>query len=313
MINHPINRRQFFEKVVLAATGVVVVSAAKTPPWQIGCYTRPWAEFDYPVAFDGIAEAGFSYAGLMTTKSGLVISADTKPEQAIKIGEEAKSRGLKIASLYGGNFDVTKSIAEGINGLKSLIDNSVHCGSPNLLLAGIAEQGLVVNYYKVVAECCDYAASKGIGISVKPHGPLNSTGRECRPLVENIGHKNFRLWYDPGNIYYYSDGTLNPVDDAAEVDGLVVGMSIKDFKMPKEVNVTPGTGMVDFPGVMARLKKGGFKKGPLIVECLAVGDVPFINGEARKGPSVHGGTNVCNVRQNVRMNMFCHDQHNESE
>ena len=282
MITQPINRRHFIEKLVLASTGIALVSAAKAPRWQIGCYTRPWAEFDYPVAFDGIAEAGFGYAGLMTTKSGLVISVDTKPEQAIKIGEEAKSRGLKIASLYGGNFDVTKSVDEGITGLKRLIDNSVHCGSPNLLLAGIAEPELVVNYYKVVTECCDYAAGKGVGISVKPHGPLNSTGRECRPLVENVGHKSFRLWYDPGNIYYYSDGTLSPVDDAAEVDGLVVGMSVKDFKMPKDVNVTPGTGMVDFRGVMSRLKKGGFKKGPLIVECLAVGDVSFINGEAKK-------------------------------
>ena len=86
--------------------------------------------------------------------------------------------------------------------------------------------------------------------------------RECRPLVDKVGHKNFRLWYDPGNIYYYSDGKLSPVDDAGEVDGLVSGMSVKDFRMPKDVDVTPGTGMVDFQNVMKRLKEGGFKKGP---------------------------------------------------
>ena len=117
---------------------------------------------------------------------------------------------------------------------------------------------------------------------MKPHGPLNSTGRECRPLVEKIGHRNFRLWYDPGNIYFYSDGKLSPVDDAAEVDGLVSGMSVKDFRMPKDVDVTPGTGMVDFAAVMARLKKGGFKKGPLIVECLNKGELSYINSEAKK-------------------------------
>jgi sugar phosphate isomerase/epimerase len=282
MISHPLSRRHFIEKVVLATTSVALLSASKTSRWQIGCYTRPWAEFDYLTAFDGIAGAGFKYAGLMTCKSGLVISKDTSAAQAVKIGEEANARGLKIVSLYGGNFDVSKSVTEGLAGLKSLIDNAAFCGSPNLLLAGIAEPELAVNYYKVVAECCDYAAEKHVGISVKPHGPLNSTGRECRPLVENVGHKNFRLWYDPGNIYYYSDGKISPVDDAADVDGLVAGMSVKDFRMPKDVNVTPGTGMVDFPGVMARLRQGGFKRGPLIVECLAVGDVPFINAEAMK-------------------------------
>ena len=282
MINHPITRRNFIGKVMLATTGVALVSEAKTPRWQIGCYTRPWAEHEYRVAFDGIAEAGFRYAGLMTSKSGTVITKDTTQEQAAIIGEEAKSRGLKIASLYGGNFEVRKSISEGITGLRRLIDNSAVIGSPGLLLAGISAPELVENYYKVVAECCDYAAEKGVGISVKPHGPLNSTGRECRPLIEKVGHRNFRLWYDPGNIYFYSDGKLSPVDDAAEVDGLVVGMSVKDFRMPKDVNVTPGTGMVDFAGVMARLREGGFKRGPLIVECLNTGDVQFINSEARK-------------------------------
>jgi len=282
MIKNPITRRHFVGKILLATTGVTLISAAKTPRWQIGCYTRPWAQFDYLTAFDGIAGAGFRYAGLMTSKTGNVITKDTTLEQAASVYEEARSRGLRIASLYGGNFDVRKSVTEGIAGLKRLIDCSSVCGCPNLLLAGIADQKLVENYYKVVEECCDYAAGKGVGISVKPHGPLNSTGRECRPLIEKVGHKNFRLWYDPGNIYFYSDGKLSPVDDAAQVDGLVSGMSVKDFRMPKDVNVTPGTGMVDFPAVMARLRKGGFKRGPLIVECLATGDISFINSEARK-------------------------------
>jgi sugar phosphate isomerase/epimerase len=59
-------------------------------------------------------------------------------------------------------------------------------------------------------------------------------------------------------------------------------MSVKDFLMPKNVDVTPGTGMVNFAGVMDRLKQGGFRKGPLIVECLSQGDLLFINSEALK-------------------------------
>ena len=282
MIKHPLSRRHFIGQIVVATTGITIISAAKTPRWQIGCYTRPWAGLDYQVAFDGIAAAGFKYAGLMSGKTGNIVTKDTTPEQANVIAGEAKSRGLKIASVYGGNFDVRKSIDTGIEGLKNLINTAEICDCSNLLLAGIATPELVDNYYKVVAECCDYAADKGVIITVKPHGPLNSTGRECRPLVDKIGHKNFRLWYDPGNIYYYSDGKINPVDDAGEVNGLVSGMSVKDFRMPKDVDVTPGTGMVDFPGVMARLKKGGFKKGPLIVECLNKGDLSNTNSEARK-------------------------------
>ncbi len=282
MSNHLLTRRHFVGKVMFAATGVALISAARPSPWKIGCYTRPWAKYDYRIALDGIAEAGFTNAGLMTSKTGTIITKDTTREQAYAVAEEAKSRGLKIISVYGGNFDVRKSVTEGIAGLMRLIDSCEICESSNLLLAGIGAPDLVDNYYKVVAECCDYAAGKGVVITVKPHGPLNSTGRECRPLIDKVGHKNFRLWYDPGNIYYYSDGKLNPVDDAAEVDGLVAGLSVKDFRMPKDVDVTPGTGIVDFRAVMTRLIKGGFNRGPLVVECLSPGDLAFINSEARK-------------------------------
>ncbi|MCL4216464.1 MAG: sugar phosphate isomerase/epimerase, partial [Candidatus Hydrogenedentes bacterium] len=158
----------------------------------------------------------------------------------------------------------------------------VLAGAEDLLMGGIGDENLFDAYYKAIAECCDYAAEKNLGISVKPHGGLNATGPQCRKTIELVGHENFRIWYDPGNIYYYSDAELSPVDDAATVDGLVAGMSVKDYQHPKEVLLTPGTGMVDFPAVMARLKQGGFTSGPLVVECLAPGDLDQTLAEARK-------------------------------
>ncbi len=121
-----------------------------------------------------------------------------------------------------------------------------------------------------------------MGVSVKPHGGLNATGEQCRKILEKVGHKNFRLWYDPGNIFYYSDGALNPVDDSANVNGLVVGMSVKDYRQSKIVDLTPGTGQVDFAKVMTHLKAGGFTGGPLIIECLTPGELPQLLEEAKK-------------------------------
>ena len=74
--------------------------------------------------------------------------------------------------------------------------------------------------------------------------------------MEKVGHRNFRVWYDPGNIFYYSDGKLDPVDDASTVNGLVSGMCVKDYRHPKNVLVTPGTGQVDFPRVLEKLWQG---------------------------------------------------------
>jgi neutral ceramidase len=303
--NKHVTRREFLDQSVKAGASLgamsalawtcslpqarhACASAGMAPgtggPYMIGCYTRPWARYDYRVALDAIAEAGYRYVGLMTAKSktNLVISATTTPEEAAQVAEEVIKRHLKVVSVYGGDIPVGRSLAAGIEGLKKLIDNCAACGTMNLLMGGIGNQELYEAYYKAIAECCDYAAAKGMGISVKPHGGLNATGPQCRKTVEFVGHRNFGIWYDPGNIFYYSDGKLNPVDDAPTVDGLVMGMCVKDFKPPKNVDVTPGTGLVDFPAVLTKLKGGGFTSGALVVECLEPGDLAHTLEEAKK-------------------------------
>jgi sugar phosphate isomerase/epimerase len=275
---HRLSRREFIGSALAGTAGAVLSRSAETPRWRMGCYTRPWAQFDYHVAFDGIAAAGFKYVGLMTTKSrtSLIISMATTPKEAAAIGGEAKQRGLKIISMWADDDAMGTT-----GGLRHLIDNSAACGCPYLLLGGTEEQHADA-YYKVVAECCDYAKSKGIVLTLKPHAGSNPDGASCRKTIDRIGHKSFRLWYDPGNIYYYSDGKLDPVDDALTVEGVVAGMSVKDFRAPKDVELTPGTGMVNFPKVLSRLEQGGFTRGPLVVECLDHGGLAHINAEAAK-------------------------------
>jgi len=280
-----IDRRQFLSSAaVLGSLATARLAEGAQRGWQIGCYTRPWDQSDYKVALDGIAEAGYKYAGLMTHKgkTWVIITVNTTPEEAAAIGEEVRKRGMQTISIYGGDFPVQKSIEAGIEGLKRLIDNCAACRCPRLLLGGTGKEELIQPYYKVVAECCDYAASKRVSLSVKPHGGSNATSAQCRKIIEMVGKKNFGLWYDPGNIFYYSGGTIDPVNDVSSADGLIVGWSVKDFKPPKEVMVTPGTGQVNFREVFARAKKGGFTRGPLVVECLNKGDTAQVTAEARK-------------------------------
>jgi sugar phosphate isomerase/epimerase len=185
-------------------------------------------------------------------------------------------------STYGGDLPVARSVEAGVTGLRRLIDHCVILKCPNLMLGGTTDDKLFAPYYKAIAESCPYAADKRVGLSIKPHGGQNATGPQCRAIIEKIGHTSFRLWYDPGNIFYYSDGQLDPVTDSATVDGLVSGMSVKDFLPPKNVAVTPGNGRVDFAKVLARLRQGGFTRGPLVIECLAPGTAAEVTAAARK-------------------------------
>jgi sugar phosphate isomerase/epimerase len=288
-----LSRRKILVGTLAAGAARVLNAAPATRPayrWRpaggvrgypIGIYTRPWAEHDYRVALDAIAEAGFQYCGLMSAKGGLVLSRATPLEEAGKVGEEVKKRKLRVLSVYGGEIP-TDSVEDGVKGLRKLIDNCAAVGSMNLLMGGVGDEKAYKIYYRAIAECCDYAKEKKLGISIKPHGGLNATGPQVRKTVEMVDNPNFRIWYDAGNIYYYSDGKLDPVEDAPTVDGLVTGWCIKDFLPPKNVDVTPGEGKVDFAKVFAVLKKGGFTRGPLVIETLGKGDLPKLLAEAKK-------------------------------
>ncbi len=280
-------RREFLAATLGAPLLAGCASTGRSSPrWQIGCYTRPWDQHDYRIALDAIAGAGFRYAGIMTAKgrSWVMITPDTTPEQAAEIGVQLKLRGLRAASVYG-DYRVTASVAENVKALERLVEHCVACGSPDLLLGGVGEATLQAPYYEAVREVCAFAAARTVRLTIKPHGGQIATGPQCRRVIESVDRPNFRLWYDPGNILYYSDGALDPVADAATVAGLVAGMSIKDFRPPKNVDVTPGTGRVDFARVFARLREGGFTGGPLVVECVArpnPQDVKAITAHARQ-------------------------------
>lgn len=264
-------RRHFLQSIAATAAAAPFLARAAepaSPAYPIGCFTRPWATESYETALDAIAEAGFKYVGLMTVKGGYVLTAKTSLEDAAKAGELAKQRNLGVLAAWGGGLPVQKSVDEGIATLRTLIRNAHAATVGTLLMGGTTKESEVDAYYKAIAECCDYAAEKNVALVIKPHGGLNSTGEQCKKTVEKVHHKNFHLWYDPGNIFYYSNGALDPVDDARTVNGVVTGMCVKDFKPPKSVDVTPGDGLVKFKPVLDTLRAGGFTTGPLVIETL---------------------------------------------
>lgn len=278
------SRREFIKSstiggVAIAAGTGALLNACSSSNWKIGAYTRVWGNRNYIEALDGMVEAGFKYAGLSTHENGRVVDRNSTPDFAAKVGEEIKKRGLTLLTNSGGEHDVRNSLEEGISGLKRLIDNSALCGAPVIQINAIHNPERMDPFYKAIAECCDYAAEKGVMITIKPHGQV---GAFCLEQVKKINHNNCKLWYDPGNVFHATFGETNPLDDAVGLGGYVVGMAIKDFCLPRDVDVTPGTGMVDFPKLLALLGEEGFKSGSLVVELVSKGDFGHLTSEAKK-------------------------------
>jgi sugar phosphate isomerase/epimerase len=95
--------------------------------------------------------------------------------------------------------------------------------------------------------------------------------------MKKVGHPNFRIWYDAGNIIYYTG--KDPLEELKPIVRHVSGFCAKDCAEPKgEVMIQFGTGRVDFAGVFKVLKSAGFE-GPIMVECCAVGETAQATGQ----------------------------------
>ena len=286
-----LTRREFVGQMALASSLLLTASQSQATEqvigpyfedrgWLVGCWTRPWAGHDYRVGFDAIAEAGFRYVALTgaKTRTGRVISVATTLEEATQVGEEARKRGLTITTVYGGDVAIEK----GPEDLRKMLDLCKAAGGWSVMLSKVGDEKSYEASCNSIIQCCDEAASKQIAIVLKPHGGTTGTGPQLRDCVKRINHKCFTLMYDPGNIFYYSQGKIDPVEDSHSVQGLVTGLSVKDFKAPNEVMFTPGTGKVNFSVLMNGLRTAGFTHGPLMIEALTPGDLPHTLAEAKK-------------------------------
>jgi len=286
-----VSRRAFLARSAAAgAAGLLVpsglVRAEQVPAYcqdhgyLIGCWTRPWAKEDYRVGFDAMAEAGFKYVGFSgaNTPTKRVIGVKTTAEEAALAGEEARKRGLTVTNVYAGGL----ALENGPDNLRAMIDNCHAAGAWSVLLSSVSAEKTYEACCRTIAECCDYAAEKQIVIVLKPHGGTTGTAPQMRDAYQRVNRKNFTLMYDPGNVFFYSDGQIDPAVDCEAICGLVTGMSVKDFRAPKDVALTPGTGQVDFATMMKKLRSAGFTHGPMLIECLAPGDLAATLAEAKK-------------------------------
>ncbi len=285
--DHRFTRREFLGSAMLCAAGAVSGSLlqqsnAAEPKggvdWPIGCFNRPWGAFEYDQALDGIAQSGFRLTGLLGDHGGRnVLQPDLTPEMLVAFRERIRLHGLTLNIVWlRTRHDV--SVDESLQNARRQIDNAHRLGAKFLFSMGIDQPALFEHYYRVMADASAYAEDQGMQVVMKPHGGCSASADEMLRTVERVNHKNFRLWYDAGNIVHYTG--KDPVADVARVAHLVTGFCAKDCaKRGGDVMLQFGEGSVDFRGVFSQLKKVGFQ-GPVMVECCRGGSLKEIAGNA---------------------------------
>ena len=238
---------------------------------QIGCFNRPWVKWDFDIALAGMQAAGYEHTGLiMSHRDMLLVDIDSSHEEILEIKGLIESHELRPAVLLA-DPPLNLPVQQATEQFCRLIDNVHLLGASYVLSCGTMNEEQYETYYQVMAECCDYAAQQEVMLTLKPHGGISATARECLTAVERIDHPNFAIYYDPGNVHYYTG--QDAAQDVKLIADYVVGICVKDCTgLEDEVDITPGEGLVDFESVFGTLKDAGFT-GLVTVECLG-GETP---------------------------------------
>lgn len=249
---------------------------------QLGAMNRPWTEFTFDQALDGIASAGFRYFGFLAQQRKMPITPDATPEDAEAAAAQVRRHNLEPRFIPSSTpMDVSED--EAVGRVQRLVDHAKRVGVPVLLEMGHSKPENYEKYFAVMRRAAPYAGERGIIIALKPHGGLSTTGDDCLRAMQAVNHPAYRLCFDPGNLLHYAN--QRPELELPKLAPYVEAMCIKDETggLRGSVNVTPGDGDVDFPAVFKILKEHGFEGKPAIVETLAGTTLEEVNREAKRG------------------------------
>ena len=107
------------------------------------------------------------------------------------------------------------------------------------------------------------ADAAGVDVALEIHGDIMATGALTLPLLEKIGHPRIKVAYDTANCEFYGD--TKAVDDLHTMLPYLANVHLKDKRGGKGVwdFPEPGAGHVDFAGILAILRDGGYD-GPAV-------------------------------------------------
>lgn len=286
------NRRHFLQTTTLAAAGAALApcrTAHASPTaavhWPIGCFNRPWVNekknWSYDVALDGIKAAGYSLTGLLTpTAQEPFIGSNATPEYLAGLRRRIAARGLRVnmAAVHTKN---ELPLEAQIKDMRLQIDNGNAVGAQFLLTFGVDRPKYYTDYYSLMRDAAAYAQEHRLKLVLKPHGGASGASEEILRCLHKVNHANFKIWFDAGNIIYYTG--KDPLEQLKPIAQYVTGFCAKDCdRQEGDVWLEFGKGKVDFAAVFGELKRAGFN-GPVMVECCAQGDTPeAVTAGARK-------------------------------
>ena len=159
---------------------------AMTPPGAaVQCSTGPFWNYELEVAFDLLAEAGFTEIELMVTR-------DPSTQEPDMPGKLAAERGLKIASIHAPFLVITKTVW-GLDPLEKIRRGTEMCHALGCNSMIVHPPYLWERDYArwLGRECEDFSKENGVTVAVETMYPRWVAGRRLRAY----------RWLDPKALF----------------------------------------------------------------------------------------------------------------
>ena len=249
--------------------------------YQIGCFSRPWNKLEWEDFVAGVAGAGYEYMGFMRHGGELTVKPGMTDEEITALKESLSKHNLKPSTCLAAH-NLGQGVDAAVQEACEHVDAMEAVGVEYYLSCGTSDEAQYETLYAVLKQLAAHGETKGVTVTLKPHGGVSATSLDLLRAVERVDHPNFGIYFDPGNILYYTGGS--PLENLDKLAPHVVGICIKDEAGGEkgDVNIEPGTADVDFEAVFSILKAGGFGGGPVLVECLGGEELADINQRAAR-------------------------------
>ena len=230
--------------------------------------------YDVPiitVGFDGYSLEDALEGVSKTNSSGLSLcSVDgltqhVNPEQMSKKEWENVKRLIDKNNLtfHGleGHCDISNS--DNLERIRKRIEFTKFLGGKYLDLDGGPKER-INDFYENINKIIKMAEKSNIIICLETHKGLIETGRGSSKLLKRIDSPYIKISYDPANVYFYSNGKINPSEDIKYILDFIYIIHLKGVSHNENMTEWQFPQMdksiIDFKEFFNTLKKNNYKE-----------------------------------------------------
>ncbi|WEK49086.1 MAG: sugar phosphate isomerase/epimerase [Candidatus Kaistia colombiensis] len=263
---------------------------------RLGIFAKTFSGNDPLTVLAAVKAAGYDAAQFNMACAGLPAMPDVIPADTIASIRDAVARtGVELVALSGTYNMIHPDIAvreAGMRRLGVMLDAARQLGIPLVTLCtGTRDPDdqwahhpdnptpeAWADLLTEMAKAVGLAEAAGVDLGIEPEqANVVTSADDGRRLVEAIGSARIRFVLDPANLFEVADRDTarTVVAEAVELLAGRIAMAHAKDRNPDGSFATAGTGVVDFPDLLARLEAVGFD-GSVVTHGLSAAEAPGV-------------------------------------